>query len=62
MTDAPWIGWGLLLSALVPLGFLLYTLTHLRQLGLGLLHGRVVVEALCVLLLAGAGLWALRGL
>lgn len=44
-----WLGpvlWG---AALVPLAFLTYTLTHLEELGIGVWHGRVVVEALLVI-------------
>jgi hypothetical protein len=56
---APLLGFGLMLAALVPLAFLIYTLTHLEELGVPLLHGRVIVEALCVLALGGAGLYLL---
>lgn len=56
---SPLVGYGLVVAALVPVAFLAYTLTHLEELGIPLLHGRVIVEAICALVLGGAGIYVL---
>ena len=56
-----WLGWALLAAALVPLGFLIYTLTHLDGLGIPVTHPRVVVEAVIFIGLCVAGAWVLLG-
>ncbi len=55
------INTGIVLIALrmIPLAFLLYTISHLEQLGIDLRHPRVVVELLIFvgLLIVGLILW-----
>ena len=52
-------GIGLLFASLVALAFLVYTLAHLEELGIPLLHGRVIVEGVLFVAFGAAGLYLL---
>lgn len=51
------IGSTLMVLSVIPLLFLIYTLTHLEQLEIGLSHPRVVVELLIFIVLFVIGLF-----
>ncbi len=49
----------LLVLSLVPLGFLVYTLSHLEKIGISFAHPRVIVELTLVVIAAGLGVFLL---
>jgi hypothetical protein len=59
MSQASTVGITLLILSLIPLLFLLYTVTHLEKLGIDIKHPRVIVELLIFigLLVIGIFLW-----
>jgi hypothetical protein len=59
MLQVPTIGLWFLTLSLLPLMFLLYTVTHLDNLGIGVRHPRVLVEfsIFVGLLIVGLILW-----
>jgi hypothetical protein len=59
MLQTATIGLTMIALSIIPLLFLLYTITHLDQLGIGMKHPRVIVELLIFigLLVIGLILW-----
>ena len=62
MLQASIIGISMLALSVVPLLFLVYTLTHLDKLGIGPRHTRVIVELLIFLGMFAIGLVLWMGL
>jgi hypothetical protein len=56
MLQTATIGFAIIALSMIPLLFLLYTITHLDQLGIDIRHPRVVVELLIFIGLLAVGL------
>lgn len=56
MLQTPMIGITLIVLSVIPLLFLLYTITHLNQLRIDIKHPRVIVELLIFIGLLAVGL------
>jgi len=51
------IGYFLIVSSLIALGFLIYTLFHLKQLNISYTHPRVIVELLLFIIFMISGIF-----